>query len=165
MRNRVILDERTGVLKKKRSYSVNLIYDRTPMPANQWIKSNDFLKTTFQISVKNVTTHTSVADEAMIDLIEVNDRGLVLMLPKTVGALGHLLLIKIVRKQSQSLQAPTHSVFNFTGKITAIDALETGSSAISLQFYQFNEEEWKSFLKECAERQLTVNSIVKKVQD
>ncbi|HAR41654.1 MAG TPA: hypothetical protein DCS07_03330 [Bdellovibrionales bacterium] len=132
---------------------------------NQWIKAKDFLKTTFEISVKNVTTHTSVAASTVIDLIEVNENGLVLKLPKSAGALGHLLMIRIVRKKEQQTKNSTDFTFDFTGKVIAMDALEATASAVSLQFYQFNENDWKNFLKESAERQNSVNALIKKVQE
>ncbi|OFZ55908.1 MAG: hypothetical protein A2428_05175 [Bdellovibrionales bacterium RIFOXYC1_FULL_54_43] len=133
---------------------------------NSWIRAKDFIETSFRITGENVTTKVPVKSAEVIEIVELHDSGVVLKVPKIAGALGHLLLIHIMRKQ-----VPAHITddlereFSVTGKIVKAEALDAQTSLIELQFYQFNEIQWKSFVEECAKRQDSVDKIVRQIQE
>ena len=44
------------------------------------------------------------------------------------------------------------------------NAITFGSKAVSLVFYQFDEQTWKKFLNEAAEKQKRISQIVKNIK-
>lgn len=132
-----------------------------------WIKASDFVETIFCIKVRNTTTNSKTAEIKNIKVEEIGENGLMLRLPTTVCALGHHLILDLLKKKVglQSLGGgalpPQEETLFVTGKVIEIENCDKSANYVNIQFYQFDELKWKGFVNECINRQKEVNRIVK----
>lgn len=137
---------------------------------NPWIKVADFVESTYWLSVSNLTTQTPVPETAGgVELVEVAERGLSMKAPHVLCSIGHHLIIRIVRKNRQEMDTPPslkdNGEVSVTAKVSALEKIDTKFNLVSVNFYQFNEAEWKRFLLDFTKRQDKANSVVKDISE
>ncbi|OFZ17770.1 MAG: hypothetical protein A2X94_04165 [Bdellovibrionales bacterium GWB1_55_8] len=135
------------------------------MPKAEWIQTQDFVETLFQVSLKNTSTRSSV-ESTEIEIIELREAGMVLKLPKRVAASGHIVMLRILRKKApQSHSSVQPLEITVTAKISTIEEHGANSNIATVQFYQYNENIWLALLKECSDRQNKASELIKKIQE
>ncbi|OFZ55609.1 MAG: hypothetical protein A2428_12170 [Bdellovibrionales bacterium RIFOXYC1_FULL_54_43] len=136
-------------------------------PKNSWIDVRDFVKTSYTLTIKNISTHQPVKNAELVEVIELLDAGVVMKVPKNVTSAGHILMATIDKKMIDSKKGikSYSSKLAVTGKVAELEPFNAEFNIITLQFYQFNTEHWQRFLREYEERQRAVDEITKKIQE
>ncbi|MGK5085248.1 hypothetical protein WDW37_18320 [Bdellovibrionota bacterium FG-1] len=142
----------------------------TQTPGAPWIRAKDYAETTIWFSATNSTTNTPITQKAQAELTEVSSKGMTLKLPNNSCAVGHMLLLSIhkekkVLNKNAKTEIKGAGVIPLTAKVIEVEPLNESAKIVTLQFYQYDEEIWKSFIKEFAERQEAVNQIVRDIKD
>ncbi len=132
------------------------------------IDANDFKSFEICIGVDNTTARTEVKNyetaspkgesskkekllkmkvNDLVQLIELQEQGVVLQLPPNSCSTGHNLTLTI------EVISPAKRVeFETTSKVKAVERMED-AQWVTLQFLQFKDEDWKAFNKVYSSRQ------------
>ena len=111
-----------------------------------------------------MTTAVPVKDSSTLEIMELRDSGIAIKIPKRSAALGHLLLLHITRKSQTDADAEPREI-SVTGKVIEEEEFDSSAKIVAVQFYQYNEHEWKDFLIQCQNRQREVDAMIRKIQD
>ncbi|MEW6056495.1 MAG: hypothetical protein AB1540_07755 [Bdellovibrionota bacterium] len=141
------------------------------VPPKPLLKASDFKNFEYSVLLSNTTTKTDLLDSARIRIIEISDRGLVLKAPKSVCSEGHMLELFIFpAKAGVRLPFAPHGkkvpgMFSITGKTKSVTPDGDRNQRIDVEFYQFDEWEWKDFISCFQNRQARVDKIIKAIQE
>ncbi|MCM2278528.1 MAG: hypothetical protein NDJ89_10685 [Oligoflexia bacterium] len=134
--------------------------------ACSWIKVEDFVETSYWISIQNNTTGTRVPDSPEVELTEVAQQGLTLRLPRNACSNGHQLVLtlrKRVRSPLEDGEEEIEEEIQMTAKVVQAEDLDENTRSVEVRFYQYNELLWREFLRQFSGRQERVNALVKAI--
>jgi hypothetical protein len=119
----------------------------------------DYKSISLEISAKNLTSGLNVAMPvpekgfegagSLIQLLELQDKGAAVFgFPKNSCSAGHnLALVLVIKDQTQ-----TRSM-SLTAKVISVENDQGLFSTVTLQFVQYAQEEWESFIAMYSKRQ------------
>jgi hypothetical protein len=146
------------------------------------INPDDFVSMRFVVTFHNLTTNVDVPESATVRIAEFAETGLILELPAKSCALKHNVMIE-VKKAPPKNKAPAPAkakekdkgkdkgkpkakdksvnVFSATGKVIGVEETDTGDLRVAMQFVQWAEDEWKSFMALFQSRQDEISKFLK----
>lgn len=138
---------------------------KTTFPSDELFRTSDFKSIRMEIHFLNHTTKTEVSPQGMkvagritkrneaiseISIVEILERGFVIDAPKNICAAGHMIELRV-------LFFNTASPFTFaaSAKVNRVSANDGDESTqrIEMEFFQFEENEWKMFLEIFSQKQ------------
>jgi hypothetical protein len=134
-----------------------------PPSSSSWVNPDDLLESSFWISGQNTFTGVPITSGGPVEIGEVSESGMSLTVPANSCAVGHLLTLQIHRTGKSEPE------ILLTAKVTESEAIETTGpgeklKAITLKFYQLDENAWRKFLAEFNERQRRTQNQVNAVR-
>jgi hypothetical protein len=134
-----------------------------------WVRAKDYVETSVWVELENSIGHTRVGRQAGIELVEMEDKGVVLKMPERLCALGHLLSLRFGKRIMRHLEPADSAIFQETFRATAkvIESglVERGWQLVTLKFYQYQEEDWKKFTAEYSNRQSEMSRRLRLLQE
>ncbi len=143
--------------------------NKTTAGTNSWIQAGDFEEVSYWITVKNTTTSQPIPEDPEIEVTEVSESGMTMKLPKKSCAMGHLLVVEMVRREKKPMEPPVPveqptQRMEVTAKIIDLEPLGKNYIAAQLQFYQFRTEDWRVFLSDYGARQKKLDAVIARIQ-
>lgn len=118
------------------------------------ININDYKSTRHIFLSRNESSGTSIVDPQLIQLIEIEEKGIKLKMPKNSCQKGHNLTIFIFEYKNnfEPVKIPTEGKvkgsFDCIGKVVNIDIIENETySIVEIEFSQIDEKPWMDLVK------------------
>ena len=111
----------------------------TPGPDNASIRQSDFESLEARVTFRNRTSKFDIGENEYRIAREFRDKGLVFDVPRKSCALGHSLDFELTiagtGKQDKMVGA---------GKVVELDAIDSELQSVTIEFFQYSEEDWNA---------------------
>ena len=139
--------------------------------ANPLMKIEDFSDLVYCAIVANTTTRTQVLNTKQVRILELTEKGALLMLPKSSCSKGHMLMIFVFPNQRdvKIKRIPTNmnvpNSVSFTAKVSSIEDIKEPLARVEVEFYQRVGGQWKKFTDGISERQKAIDKLIKAIKE